>query len=73
MSDAKIHNSATGSAAEETRKVDCPNCGKRFNCIKPSTNCWCMKVERKFDYKKMLIEKGVMSCVCPICLTGKNK
>ncbi len=47
-----------------------PNCGRSFNCD-ASAECWCLKVERSFDYKAFIIRTGSASCICPVCLTGK--
>jgi len=52
-------------------KATCPNCGRTFNCD-GTADCWCLNVERVFDYEEFLIRTGKMSCVCPVCLTGKN-
>ena len=51
--------------------VDCPNCARRFNCDGPP-DCWCLKVERNFDWEDFIIRTGNSSCVCPVCLTGKS-
>jgi hypothetical protein len=50
----------------------CPNCGRRFNCD-GGENCWCLKVERDFDYEAMVLRTGSMGCVCPVCLTGRTE
>lgn len=50
--------------------VGCPNCGRKFNCDGPP-DCWCLKVETKFDWEAFIIRTGMSSCVCPVCLTGK--
>jgi len=47
----------------------CPSCGRRFNCD-ASAECWCLKVERTFDYTALILATGAASCVCPVCLTG---
>jgi hypothetical protein len=47
-----------------------PNCERSFNCD-ASAECWCLKVERSFDYKAFIIRTGSASCICPVCLTGK--
>ena len=49
----------------------CPNCERTFNCAGPPY-CWCLNVERKFDYEEFIIRTGKSSCVCPVCLTGKE-
>ncbi|MEE8187742.1 MAG: cysteine-rich CWC family protein [Kiloniellales bacterium] len=49
----------------------CPNCERTFNCTGPP-DCWCLNVERKFDYEEFIIRTGMSSCVCPVCLTGKE-
>ncbi len=49
----------------------CPNCGRGFNCEGPP-DCWCLKVERTFDWEDFIIRTGKSSCVCPVCLTGKE-
>lgn len=54
--------------AQRTR---CPNCGRGFNCD-GSVDCWCLKVERDFDYEAMIIRTGESGCVCPVCLTGRS-
>ena len=51
-------------------RVACPNCGRRFNCD-GGEDCWCLKVERKFDYQEMILRTGATGCVCPVCLTGR--
>jgi hypothetical protein len=50
--------------------MTCPNCGRSFNCD-ASAECWCLKVERSFDYDALIIRTGSASCVCPVCFTGK--
>ncbi len=50
---------------------DCPNCQRTFNCA-GTPDCWCLNVERKFDYEEFIIRTGNISCVCPVCLTGKE-
>ncbi len=50
---------------------DCPNCQRTFNCAS-TPECWCLNVERKFDYDAFIIRTGIISCVCPVCLTGKE-
>ncbi len=52
--------------------VGCPNCGRKFNCDGPP-DCWCLKVERNFDWEDFIIRTGMSSCVCPVCLTGKTE
>ncbi|UCH73991.1 MAG: cysteine-rich CWC family protein [Rhodospirillales bacterium] len=54
-----------------TSPTQCPNCGRRFNC-EGSADCWCLKVERKFDYEAMILRTGKVNCVCPVCLTGRT-
>lgn len=49
----------------------CPNCGRGFNCD-GGEECWCLKVERKFDYEEMILRTGAMGCVCPVCVTGRT-
>lgn len=51
------------------RRTLCPSCGRGFNCD-GSADCWCLKVERLFDYEAMIVGTGAMGCVCPVCLTG---
>jgi hypothetical protein len=48
----------------------CPNCGRGFNCA-GTPECWCLNVERVFDYEAFIIRTGRAACVCPVCLTGK--
>jgi hypothetical protein len=55
-----------------TAGVGCPNCGRGFNCEGPP-DCWCLKVERNFDWEDFIIRTGNSSCVCPVCLTGKTE
>lgn len=52
------------------RRASCPNCGRSFNCD-GSADCWCLKVERDFDYEALIRRTGSMACVCPVCLTGR--
>ncbi len=52
-------------------RIACPNCGRSFNCDGPP-ECWCLKVERNFDWEAFIIRTGMSSCVCPVCLTGKQ-
>ena len=52
-------------------RAACPNCGRGFNCD-GGDECWCLKVERKFDYEEMILRTGAMGCVCPVCLTGRT-
>ena len=52
-------------------RVTCPNCGRGFNCD-GGEDCWCLKVERKFDYEAMILRTGAMGCVCPVCVTGRT-
>jgi hypothetical protein len=52
--------------------VSCPNCARKFNCDGPP-DCWCLKVERNFDWEDFIIRTGKSSCVCPVCLTGKTE
>ena len=51
--------------------TDCANCGRTFNCA-GTPECWCLNVERKFDYEEFIIRTGNSNCVCPVCLTGKE-
>jgi hypothetical protein len=51
--------------------VSCPNCARKFNCDGPP-DCWCLKVERNFDWEGFIMRTGASSCVCPVCLTGKE-
>ena len=53
------------------RRTRCPNCGRAFNCD-TSADCWCLKVERNFDYEAMIVRTGAVACVCPVCLTGQS-
>ena len=39
---------------------------------KHTPECWCLKVERNFDYEEFIIRTGNSNCVCPVCLTGKE-
>ena len=50
-------------------KATCPNCGRRFDCAGPP-DCWCLRVETRFDYEDLIIRTGGVACVCPVCLTG---
>jgi len=52
-------------------RTQCPNCGRSFNCD-GGEDCWCLKVERKFDYEDMILRTGAMGCVCPVCVTGRT-
>jgi len=52
-------------------RVKCPNCGRGFNCD-GGEDCWCLKVERKFDYEDMILRTGAMGCACPVCVTGRT-
>lgn len=52
-------------------RAECPNCGRGFNCD-GGEDCWCLKVERKFDYEGMILRTGAMGCVCPVCVTGRT-
>lgn len=52
-------------------RTRCPNCGRGFNCG-GSGECWCLKVEREFDYEEMILRSGAAGCVCPVCLTGRT-
>jgi hypothetical protein len=63
---------ATNASEGATARTHCPNCDRSFRCIKPSTNCWCLKVERNFDFTELVKRTGQMSCVCPVCLTGSE-
>ena len=51
--------------------MECANCGRGFNCA-GTPDCWCLQVERVFDYEEYIIRTGSTSCVCPVCLTGKE-
>lgn len=51
-------------------RVACPNCGRGFNC-EGSERCWCLTVERDFDYEEMVLRTGAIGCVCAVCLTGR--
>jgi len=53
------------------QRARCPNCGRGFNCD-GSADCWCLKVDRDFDYEAMIIRTGATGCVCPVCLTGRS-
>ncbi len=53
------------------QRTRCPNCGRGFNCD-GSADCWCLKVDRDFDYEAMIIRTGASGCVCPVCLTGRS-
>lgn len=57
--------------AGDVHRSACPNCGRRFNCDR-SGGCWCLKVEREFDYEAMIMRTGRTGCVCPVCLTGRT-
>ncbi len=50
----------------------CPNCGRGFNCEGPP-DCWCLKVEHDFDWEGFIMRSGITSCLCPVCLTGKEE
>jgi hypothetical protein len=52
--------------------ASCPNCARKFNCDS-TPECWCLKVETKFDWEAFIIRTGMSSCVCPVCLTGKTE
>jgi len=52
-------------------RARCPNCGRGFNCD-GGEDCWCLKVERNFDYEEMILRTGAMGCVCPVCVTGRT-
>lgn len=52
-------------------RAGCPNCGRGFNCD-GGDDCWCLNVERKFDYEEMILRTGAMGCVCPVCVTGRT-
>ncbi len=49
----------------------CPNCGRAFNCD-GTAECWCLKVERNFDYEGMILRTGATGCACPVCVTGRH-
>lgn len=53
------------------RRAACANCGRAFNCD-GTAECWCLKIERNFDYEGMILRSGAMGCVCPVCLTGRT-
>lgn len=59
-----------GTGGRNCRAV-CPNCGRGFNCDGGEA-CWCLKVERDFDYAAMILRTGETGCVCPVCLTGRS-
>ena len=44
---------------------------RTFNCA-GTADCWCLSVERSFDYEAFFIRTGHLSCVCPVCLTAKE-
>ncbi len=50
----------------------CPNCRRSFNCD-GTPDCWCLKVERNFDWEAFIVRTGIGTCVCPVCLTGKSE
>ena len=52
-------------------RATCPNCSRRFNC-EGGEDCWCLKVERKFDYEDMILRTGATGCACPVCVTGRT-
>ncbi|MDH3228952.1 MAG: cysteine-rich CWC family protein [Alphaproteobacteria bacterium] len=52
-------------------RAHCPNCRRGFNCD-GSADCWCLKVDRNFDYEAMIVRTGATGCVCPVCLTGQS-
>lgn len=52
-------------------RARCPNCGRGFSC-EGGDGCWCLKVERSFDYEEMILRTGAMGCACPVCLTGRT-
>lgn len=59
------------SGTGRRQRAVCPNCGRRFNCDGDDA-CWCLKVDRSFDYEAMIVRTGKMGCVCPVCLTGRR-
>jgi len=61
----------TDSNPPRSAKATCPNCGRGFNCD-GTADCWCLKVERRFDYEAFIMRTGQLSCVCPVCLTGET-
>jgi hypothetical protein len=61
----------SNTQATKPRRVPCPSCGRTFNCD-GTAECWCLNVDRHFDYEEFFIRTGQMSCVCPVCLTGKT-
>ena len=73
MASEQSRNSAAPRQRAATVRRPCPNCGRSFNCIKPSENCWCLRVDRNFDYAAFFLKTGSMACVCPVCLTGKEE
>jgi len=52
-------------------RAHCPNCGRGFNC-NGEADCWCLKVERRFDYEQMILRTDAMGCACPVCVTGRT-
>jgi hypothetical protein len=46
-------------------RARCPNCERGFNCDGDDA-CWCLKVDRKFDYEAMILRSGAAGCVCPV-------
>ena len=74
------HDRAAGGDVSPRRSEDrttrtvCPNCGRTFNCIKPTERCWCTRpdIKRVFYYTELIIRTGAACCVCPVCLTGKD-
>lgn len=51
--------------------VRCPDRGRSFNGD-GSADCWCLQVERDFDYEAMIIRPGAAGYVFPVCLTGRS-
>lgn len=61
----------TAPGTPRSARATCPSCGRTFNCA-GTADCWCLSVERRFDYEAFFIRTGHLSCVCPVCLTGKK-
>lgn len=71
MSSEESTGASGSNAPRRVNTTTCPNCKRKFNCAGPP-NCWCLKVERTFDWEDFIIRTGMSSCVCPVCLTGKS-
>ncbi len=56
----------------DRQAMNCKNCGRGFNCEGPPA-CWCLKVEHDFDWEAFIMRTGITSCLCPVCLTGKEE